>query len=101
MNTAFLPSIGAYSQHLLGYTTAGGLLIASLQFNMLPNMHISRKLHICINVLQHTFSQNILQGLISQIAIEASSRFQINMHVGLRVICLRRQSIVTLCILAR
>ena len=49
----------------------------------------------------HTFSQNILQGLILQIAIEASSRFQIDMHVDFQVICLWRQSIVTLRILAR
>ena len=49
----------------------------------------------------HSFSQNILQGLISQIAIEASSQFQIDMHVDLQVICLQRQSIVTLLILAR
>ena len=85
----------------LGSTTAGGLFIASLQFNILPNMHISRKLHICIKcTTTHTFSQDIREGLISQIVIEASSQFQIDMHVDLQVICLRRQSIVALHILA-
>ena len=47
----------------------------------------------------HAFSQDIREGLISQIVIEASSQFQIDMHVDLQVICLRRQSIVALRIL--